>query len=143
MNRPTNNKLIKDYLNYFQHSPQSQAMRKSSLKYFFPKFNYNGHVFDITTKRLKEYFTWLKNLENLSVETKKGKWNILTSFLNSVMEDYPEDFLIKIPTKTVNWLGSNGNNGKKKEIFTKNELERILNYIKSSIGIFGKSISQK
>ncbi|MFW9971150.1 MAG: tyrosine-type recombinase/integrase [Candidatus Odinarchaeota archaeon] len=132
MNRPTNNKLIKDYLNYFQHSPQSQAMRKSSLKYFFSKehFNYNGHIFEITTKKLKEYFTWLKNLEDLSIETKKGKWNILSSFLNSTMEDYPEEFLVKIPGKTVNWIGSNGNKSKEKEIFTKNELEQILNYIK-------------
>lgn len=130
MNPPTNSKLIKDYIKYFQHSPQSQAMRKSSLKYFFSKFNYNGHVFDITTKKLKEFFTWLKNLVDLSVETKKSKWNILTSFLNSIMEDYPEDFLIKIPSKTVNWLGANGNKTKKKEIFTKNELELVLSYIK-------------
>ncbi len=141
MNRPTHKLLMNDYLNYFQHSPQSQAMRKSSLKYFFERKYYGyiakkwkqnkfGHVFDITTKELKEYFTWLKNLENLSIETKKGKWAILSSFLNSIMEDYPEEFLIKIPSKTVNWIGSNGNKTKKKEIFTKSELEQILNYIK-------------
>lgn len=140
MNKPTHHELIEDYLNYYQHSKHSQNMRKSSLAYFFQRKYYGyiaqnwkqnklGHIFDITTKELKNYFLWLKNLENLSIQTKRNKWAILTSFLNFTMEDF-EEFLIKIPTRTVNWLGSNGNGKKEKEILTFEEIEQILQYLK-------------
>ena len=126
-----NQKLINTYLNNYQHSKQSQNQRKSSLKYFFGKdcFNYQGHIFKITTLKLKEYFVWLKNLDNINITTKKNKWNILISLLNYTMEDH-EEFLIKIPQKTINWRGNNGDRKEIKEIASKEEIEQILQYFK-------------
>ena len=126
-----NQNLINAYLNNYQHSKQSQNQRKSSLKYFFDKecFNYQGHIFKITTPKLKEYFVWLKNLDTINITTKKNKWNILVSFLNYTMEDQ-EEFLIKIPQKTISWRGSNGNRKEVKEIASKEELEQLLQHFK-------------
>ena len=133
----SNQKIINAYINNWQHSKQSQNQRKSSLRYFFDKseyikkeingkkikelkkrFGYPGHVFEITTPILKEYFLWLKNLDTINITTKKNKWNILISFLNYTMEDY-EDFVVKIPRKTVNWRGCNGDRKEIKEIYLK------------------------
>jgi len=127
----SNEELITEYIGFYKHSPQSQANRKSSLKYFFScdHYNYSGHVSKITTKLLKNYFIWLKNLPGISIATKKNKWTILISFLNSVMEDY-EDFLIKIPSKSINWKGTLGNGKIIKEILTEEEIEKILDYFK-------------
>ena len=143
-----NQQIISDYLNNYRHSKQSQNQRKSCLKYFFDKseviekeingekikefkkrFGYSGHVFEITTSILKEYFVWLKNLDTINITTKKNKWNILISFLNYTMEDY-EEFLIKIPKSSINWRGCNGNHKIIKEIATKDELEQILQHFK-------------
>ena len=127
----SNQNIINAYINNYQHSLQSQNQRKSSLKYFFGEdhFNYQGHMFEITTSKLKEYFVWLKNLDTINITTKINKWNILISFLNSTMEDH-EEFLIKIPKKTVNWRGCNGNRKEIKEIASKEELEQILQHFK-------------
>ena len=127
----SNQNIINAYINNYQHSLQSQNQRKSSLKYFFGEdhFNYQGHMFEITTSKLKEYFVWLKNLDTINITTKINKWNILISFLNSTMEDH-EEFLIKIPKKTVNWRGCNGNRKEIKEIASKEELELILQHFK-------------
>ena len=127
----SNQKLINTYLNNYQHSIQSQNQRKSSLKYFFDRecFNYQGHIFKITTLKLKEYFVWLKNLDTINITTKKNKWNILISLLNYTMEDH-EEFLIKIPQKTINWRGSNGDRKQIKEIASKEEIEQILQHFK-------------
>ena len=144
----SNQELLDVYLGNYQHSKQSQNQRKSSLKYFFDKsevikkeidgeitekilkrFGYSGHIFEITTSKLKEYFVWLKNLDTINITTKKNKWNILVSFLNYTMEDH-EEFLIKIPQKTISWRGSNGDGKEIKEIATKEELEQILQHFK-------------
>ncbi|GAI59407.1 unnamed protein product, partial [marine sediment metagenome] len=144
----SNQKLINAYINNWKHSKQSQNQRKSSLRYFFDKseyikkeingkkikklkkrFGYPGHIFEITTPILKEYFVWLKNLDTINITTKKNKWNILISFLNYTMEDY-EDFVVKIPRKTVNWRGCNGDRKEIKEIASKEELEQILQHFK-------------
>lgn len=131
--KQNNQKLINDYLGFYRHSKQSMAMRKSSLKYFFSKdrFSYDDHVFDITTKKLKGYFTYLKNLEDLSLNTKKAKWNIMVSFLRYTMEDY-EEFLITIPSKTINWNGAhnNGEVSNKNVYATKEEIEKIMNFLR-------------
>lgn len=143
-----NNKdLIEEYLNFYRHSKQSVKMRNSCLRFFFGEyypfgngkidgdwFNYKGPVFDITTQLLKEYFTHLKNLDSISIITRKNKWIILISFLRFIMEDYPE-FLITIPSKRISW--NNAINKKKpvksnKRVFaTKEELKKILGYFQT------------
>ena len=127
----TNEELIDEYIGFYQHSPQSQANRRSSLKYFFgvDHYNYQDHVSTITTSILKRYFNWLKNLNGISIATKKNKWTILISFLNSTMEDYNE-FLIKIPSKSVDWRGASGNGKIMKDILSKEEIMEILDYFK-------------
>ncbi len=135
MNSLTNEEIISNYLEFYKHSKQSISMRKSSLKYFFGKdfFNYTGHIFELDTKILKKYFIFLKNLDTVSIQTRKNKWSILTSFLNFSMEDYPDDFLIKIPSKTINWKGYCPKKEKVKTnkdiIADKEELQKILNYL--------------
>jgi len=127
----SNEELIDEYMGYFMHSPQSQDNRRSALKYFFREdhYNYKDHVSTITTSILKKYFNWLKNLDGISIATKKNKWTLLISFLNSTMEDYNE-FLIKIPTKSVDWRGASGNGKIMKDILTKEEITKILDYFK-------------
>lgn len=127
----SNQELIDNYINHYRHSKQSQSNRKSSLKYFFGEdhFNYQDKIFDITTKLLVTYFEWLKNLDTINITTKRNKWTILISFLNYTMELHQE-FLIKIPQKTVNWRGCNGNRKEIKEIASKEEIEQILKHFK-------------
>ncbi|MHA1757078.1 MAG: tyrosine-type recombinase/integrase [Promethearchaeota archaeon] len=148
MSKPTNEQLIQNYLNFYQHSPQSVKMRKACLNYFFndtitnlrnmkkfKTFGYKGHVFDITTSKLKEYFVWLKNLDTIGKTTKKNKWAILKSFLEYTMEDH-ESFRVVIPKKTVNWSGTIRKNGEinsnKKVYATKEEIQQILTFFRKS-----------
>lgn len=144
--RPSNEELREKYLNYYQHSYQSKKMRESSLNYFFektiqnkrekkdyPAYNYEGHIFDLTTEKLKNYFVWLKNLDTINITTKQNKWHILTSFLESVMEDH-EEFRVIIPKKSINWAGTPQKNGKvvsNKNVYAiKEELQAILGFLK-------------
>ncbi|KKN62992.1 hypothetical protein LCGC14_0506320 [marine sediment metagenome] len=133
MHRPTNKEIIDNYLNFYIHSNQSISMRKSSLNYFIGGdfFNYQEHFFDITTKILKQYFVFLKNLNSVSIQTRKNKWSILTSFLNFTMEDY-EGFTVAIPRKTISWNGyipkETKINTNKDVIADKEEIQKILNY---------------
>jgi len=134
MPRPTNKTIINKYLDYITDSIQSQKMRKSSLAYFLEAkyFNYSGHVFDIDTTILLDYHNYLKKLKDISLQTKKNKWSILTSFLNFTMEYYHRfNFIVVIPSKTVNW---NGNHKlaktNKNTIITPGEIEKLLEYFR-------------
>lgn len=135
-----NQELIDDYIGFFKHSKQSQSMRKHSLNYFFNKYSYSLNlawfkrktIFDITTKELISYFTWLKNLPGINLTTKKTKWTILSSFLNWLMEDPENDFIVIIPSKRINWNGiSNKTNRSNKDVYaTKQEIKQILTFFK-------------
>lgn len=133
--RPSNQKLIEDYLGYYKHSPESIKMRKSSLHYFFDEFyfGYKKHVFDLNTRLLKQYFVYLKNYDKVAIATRKNKWYILISFLQSTAEDY-ESFSITIPTRTIDWKGAIPKATKVKSnakiIAQRDEIEMILNYFK-------------
>lgn len=135
MNNPTNKEIIEKYLNHYRHSKQSVKTRKSALNYFFKKkyFGYKGHIFEITTDILINYFDYLKHLKNLSLGTKKTKWTLLNSFLNFTMEYYQKyNFIVIIPKHSINW---NGIIHKKPEtnkdvVLTIEEVDSILNYLK-------------
>jgi len=117
--------------------------RRSCLNYFFgeekPKecFGYNNHIFDIDTSILLDYHDWLKNLDTVSIQTRKNKWVILRSFLQYIMEYYNAKgykFIVVIPNKTVDW---NGYVPKKTEVYTnknviatREEIEQILTFLK-------------
>ena len=64
MNKPNNEIIIEKYLNHYSYSKQSFKMRKTTLNYFFNKkyFGYSGHIFDIKTNTLIEYFEYLNKL---------------------------------------------------------------------------------
>ncbi len=130
--RPLNEEIIQNNLSFYKHSKQSIKMRISSLKYFFDEkyFNYQGHIFDINIRILKKYFIYLKNLNTISIETRKNKWHILASFLNFTMEDY-ENFHVAIPRKTVSWNGyipKENVKTNKDVIAEKEEIKKILNH---------------
>ena len=134
MNRPSNKTIIDKYLNHYRHSHQSVKTRKSALNYFFGEeyFGYKGHVFDLETDVLIDYFDYLKFLEQRSLATKKTKWTLLKSFLNFCMEYYRKyNFIVIIPKHSINWNGiphwepeSN-----KDVVMTKEELQMILEYL--------------
>jgi len=134
MNKPTNKTIIETYLRHFNHSVQSQNMRKSSLNYFFGEkyFNFQDNVFNINTDQLIDYFDWLKT-QDISLTTKKNKWTILVSFLNSTMEYYRKyKFIVVIPKHSINW--GNGHKkavSNKNVIATKEEIIKILEYLKT------------
>jgi len=135
MNRPMNNTIISKYLNHYRHSNQSVKTRKSSLNYFFnPKyFGYKGHIFDINTDILIDYFDYLKHLETISLGTKKTKWTLIISFLNFCMEYYRKyNFIVIIPKHSINWNGINHKepNTNKDIVMSKEEIKEILEYLK-------------
>jgi integrase/recombinase XerD len=126
-----NQEILTEYLDYYQHSKQSQNTRKSAINYFFKKYGYSKSIFDITTSELKKYFTWLKNLKEINLNTKKTKWNLLISFIGFLKEEN-ESFLVTIPSKSINWNGtSNKTDKSNKHVYaTRREIEKILQYFK-------------
>jgi len=116
-------------------------MRRSSLNYFFEDdyHGYDGHVFNIDTAELLDYFDYLKNLDSVSIQTRRNKWSILKSFLQYTMEYYNAKgykFIVVIPEKTVSW---NGSVPKEDEVITnknviirKSEIEKLLHFFKQS-----------
>jgi len=133
LNRPTNETIITTYLRHYAHSKQSQKMRESSLNYFFGEdyFNYQGHVFDINTEILIDYFDWLKT-QDISLTTKKNKWIIVVSFLNSTMEYYRKyNFLVMIPKHSINWGNVHKKAKSNKDVIAcEDELVKLLEYFK-------------
>lgn len=126
----SNKQIIAKYLDKYKDSIQSVRMRDSSLNYFFKKkyFGYQDHVQKIAKNNLYDYFYYLKAL-NLTLRTKQNKWIILKSFLQFCMEYY-SDFLIMIPSKTINWgIHHKDSNSNKTVLATEDELKRILNYL--------------
>lgn len=131
MEIPSNQEIIEKYINHYK-SIQSQKMRRSNLNHFFQKSAFSGHIFDIDTSILIDYHENLDKSNDISLQTKKNKWNILTSFLKFTMEYYHKNkFIVVIPTKTVKWgVKHKKANSNKKVIATISELEQILLYFK-------------
>ncbi|MHA1195757.1 MAG: tyrosine-type recombinase/integrase [Promethearchaeota archaeon] len=135
MNKPSNKEIIEKYLNHYQHSKESIKTRKSALNYFFNSkyFGYDGHVFEINTDTLIDYFDYLKHLKTITLETKKNKWKLLISFLNFCMEYYRKhNFIVIVPKHSINWNGIPHKEPQtnKNVVLTKKELETILNHLK-------------
>jgi len=128
----TNQEIIEEYIDFYKHSKSSQSTRRSCLNYFFKKYSYSGEIFDITTKELLKYFSWLKNLPDINLTTKKTKWTILSSFLNWLMEDPENKFLVIIPSKRINWNGISLKTDKSnREVYaSKDEIKQILDFFK-------------
>jgi len=135
MNIPTNQEIIGTHLNHYRDSKQSVKTRKSSLNYFFKPeyFGYKGHIFDIDTDILIDYFDYLKHLKTISLGTKKTKWTLLKSFLNFTMEYYRKyKFIVIIPQHSINWNGIVHKKSKtnKNVVMSIEEIYSILNYLK-------------
>lgn len=135
MNRPMNKTIINKYLERYRYSYQSVKTRKSALNYFFNSeyFGYLGHIFDINTDNLIDYFDYLKNRGTISLGTKKTKWTLIISFLNFCMEYYRKHkFIVIIPKHSINWKGVNHKEPKtnKDIVMTKEEIRDILDYLK-------------
>ncbi|MHA1336669.1 MAG: tyrosine-type recombinase/integrase [Promethearchaeota archaeon] len=131
---PSNKEIIKEYLNTFRNSEQSQATRRSCLNYFFDKkyFGYQGRIFDIGKQTLIKYRDYLNHLENLSLSTKKLKWTILKSFLTFVEDYYEEEFGVyfKFP-KEKKWNAIHKEPDSNSDVFlTIKEISKLLNYLK-------------
>jgi len=99
---PTNQELIKEYLDFFE-SEGSKQTRKSCLNYFFKNkyYGYNGHLFDVTKQEIMRYFKWLNMNATISLKTKKLKWSIFKNFLDYISDFYDNDYniTIKYPSK--------------------------------------------
>ncbi len=129
----TNKQLIEQHLKRYDNSANT---RLSALRYFFGKeqndacFGFNGKVYEVSKADLMDYFDWLNNLKTISINTKKLKWTILSSFLEYLMEYY-DDFLIKIPKKTLTWKKIHKEPDSNKDVvMTKEEVKQILDYLK-------------
>ncbi len=130
----SNEEIIKSYLNHWRSSKYSVSNRKSCLKYFFGNekdhFHYQGHVFDINTGVLVDYFDHLNHLKSLAIGTKKSKWTTITSFLNYTMEKYYEHgFIVKIPTYTTKWNVTHKKANSNKHVLADiSDITRILGF---------------
>lgn len=136
----SNQDMIDEYIEFYAHSRSSQKTRQSCLNYFFERkyYGYSGEIFDITTKELLKYFTWLKNLPDINLTTKKAKWTILSSFLNWLMEDPENDFIVIIPSKRINWNGiSDKSLQSNKNVYaTRKEIEQICQYFDNNFKFY-------
>ena len=151
MNRPGNKTIIEKYLEHYNHSKQSKKMRESSLRFFFGVnfplgngnvdknwFNYNDHIFEIDNEIIMDYFNYLKNLDTISITTRKNKWHIFMSFLTYTTYIYGEKhgFVFAKPPRTfVSFENADRKKTKVKsnrKIFaTKEEIKKILDYFNS------------
>ena len=135
--RPENQDIVDKYLAHYRASKASVRMRESCLNTFFgykdkDYFNYDGHVFDITTEVLIDYFDYLKNLKTITLQTKKNKWRILVSFLKYTMEYYQKyDFIVVIPRFSIKWGNKHPKSSvDRNAVMTEAEVEKVLNYFK-------------
>ncbi len=130
----SNQEIIDKYLGRIE-SKQSRASRKSSIHNFFgkDKYNYSGHIFDIKTSNLLDYFDALKK-SDVCLTTKKTKWILLTSFLRWVEQYYNEKFNVHyiIPNELISWNGNHRKplNSNKKVLADPKEIEQILQYLR-------------
>lgn len=128
----TNDKIIEKYLNRYRHSEQSIRTRKSNLNYFFNReyFGFKGHISEIEKSILMDYFDYLNHLKTIGLTTKKLKWTFLKGLIEFCMEYY-DDFLIKIPKRSISWSKIHKEPDTNKDIvMTKEEIKKILTYLK-------------
>ena len=128
----TNEEIIEKYLYRFRHSKQSIKTRKSNLNYFFNKkyFGFEGHISEIEKSILMDYFDYLNHLETISLATKRLKWTFLKGLIEFCMEYY-DDFIIKIPKRSISWSKIHKEPNTNKDIvMTKEEIKEILTYLK-------------
>ena len=132
---PSNDEIIRKYLNRYNHSEQSVATRKSALNYFFKKkyFNYKKHVFEISKKELLDYFDYLNQLNSIGLTTKQLKWTLLKSFLDYCVDYYEDDFdfIIKFPNRLVKWKATHKEPDSNADVFlTVEAIKKILDKIR-------------
>ena len=128
----SNQQIIKRYLKRYNHSPESIKTRKTAFNYFFKKiyFGFNKQISEITKNKLIDYFDWLNDKKDISLTTKKIKWSLLRSLLEFCMEYY-DDFLIKIPSKTIKWKDNHKIPHSNKDVKLElEEIQAILNHLK-------------
>ena len=127
-----NQEVINDYLRQYKNSPQSVSMRKSCLNHFFVNFGYNKSIFELTKKTINDYFIFIKNNENLALNTKKNKFKILKSFMDNTIYNYEDNFA-KIPLfkPKYNWSDiGHADSHQKIYVLTPKNIEAILDYFK-------------
>jgi len=127
-----NQTIINEYLREYKNSPQSVSMRKSCLNHFFNDFGYNKSIFELTKKDINDYFIFIKNNEELALNTKKNKFKIFKSFLDNIIYNYEDDFT-KIPLfkPKYNWSDIGHADSRKKEyVLTPKNIEDILDNFK-------------
>ncbi len=130
MSEISNQQIIDRYLKRFSHSKPSQSMRKYCLRYFFSPiyYGYDKHIFKIKKRDTLNYFDYLNQLNTISLQTKKNKWNIFRSFLQFIMEYY-DDFVIIIPRYSIQWKPIHKKPYSNKDVvMTKEEVNKILSY---------------
>ncbi len=128
----SNQDIINRHLKRYNHSPESIKTRKTAFNYFFDEkyFKFNGHISEISKNELIDYFDWLNDNKDISLTTKKLKWTLLCSLLEFCMEYY-DDFLLKIPSKTINWKDLHKIPVTNKDVKLElKEIQTILNYLK-------------
>ncbi len=136
MKKPTNEEIIERYIERFKHSKDSQDSRRTALRYFKKNSDFKGHLFEIETDNLTDYFDFLNNEESIGFGSKKYRWAILRGLMIWINEYYRKYFRyyklypIIIP-KTNRWsLEHKETNSNKDVIATREELEQILRHLK-------------
>lgn len=136
----SNQELIDDYLGDQTSSNQDYITRKSALNFFFgtgPRhFNYEKSILEVQYEDLANYKRHLKKLldkngKPITLGTKKTKWFILMSFINSIEEQY--DITIRKPTeRVVKWGNNHKHKDKKRQyVATIEEIKKIVDYLKN------------
>ena len=128
----SNQAIINRHLKRYNHSPESIKTRKTAFNYFFNKqyFGFKGYIGEITKDKLIDYFDWLNDKKDIALSTKKIKWSLLCSLLDFCMEYY-DNFLIKIPSKTIKWKDHHKIPHSNKDVKLElEEIQAILFYLK-------------
>lgn len=128
----SNQAIIDRHLKRYDHSPESIKTRKTAFNYFFNDkyFGFKSKISEITKDKLIDYFDWLNDKKDIALTTKKLKWTLLCSLLEFCMEYY-DDFLVKIPKKTIQWKDHHKIPHTNKDVTVElEEIQAILKYLK-------------
>lgn len=131
MNKLNNDEIIEQYLSYYKHSKESMSTRKSAINYFRKRIGYKRNLLDIKKRDLIDYFDYLNQSKELTLNSKKLKWTILKNFIEFCNDYYEENMEkpIILPKFTLKWnLNHKQSNSNKDVIATESELKQILDY---------------
>lgn len=123
-----NKEIIQDYLDRFS-SKESRKMRQSNINLFLTKINQKP-IFKLNKQDIIKYFNYLNIDPNLTLKTKKNRFNVVRTFLLYCLEVYDSDFKMVFPKYSIKWSKIGHKESNSNGTLTPSQIEEILYYFK-------------